>query len=116
MGEFCRQAFLSTLARVAACSMFVDSSNVSPAFFGAAMRRRNSRDLLQRYFLPRQVMSFKPLVDQLDTDVSTAAREGECFVCQRWVTTGRRVGIHLNPWVGSGKLVVPTFSPKVKSA
>ena len=57
--------------------MSVASSNVSPAFFGAATNRRNSRDLLQRYFLPRHAMSFNPLVDQLATDVKTAAREGE---------------------------------------
>ena len=80
------------------------------------MKRRNSLDLLQRYFLPRHVMSFKPLVDQLATDVSTAAREGEGFVCQRSVTTGCLVGSHFNPWVGTEKLLVPMFSPKVKSA
>ena len=49
--------------------MFVASSNVSPAFFGAATKRRNSRDLLQRYFCPRHEISFKPLVDQLATVV-----------------------------------------------
>jgi hypothetical protein len=68
--------------------MFVASSNVSSAFFGAAMNRRNSRDLLQRYFLPRHVMSFKPLVDQLATDVNTAARGGECLVRHRSIATG----------------------------
>ena len=56
--------------------MLVASSNVSPASFGAATKRRNSRDLLQRYFSPRQVMSFSPLVDQFATEVNTAAREG----------------------------------------
>jgi hypothetical protein len=96
--------------------MFVASSNVSPAFFGAAMKRRNSRDLLQRYFFPRHVMSFKPLVDQLATDVNTAARGGERLVRQRSVTTGCRVGSHFNPWVGTGKLLVPMLSPKVNSA
>src|SRR5438046_7966370 len=96
--------------------MFVASSNVSPAFFGAAMKRRNSRDLLQRYFRPRHEISFKPLVDQFATVVKTAAREGERFVRHRSVTTGCRVGSHLNPCVGTGKLFVPIFSPKVKSA
>ncbi len=56
--------------------MLVAISNVSPAFFGAAMNRRNSRDLLHRYFFPRQVISFKPLVDQFATVVNTAALEG----------------------------------------
>src|SRR5215470_4875997 len=96
--------------------MFVANSNTSPAFFGAAMKRRNSRDLLQRYFLPRHAMSFKPLVDQLATDVNTAAREGERLVRQRSVATGCRVASHFNPLVGTGKLLVPIFSPKVKSA
>src|SRR5581483_2829361 len=101
------QPFRSKFARVAACSMLVASSNVSPAFFGAGTKRRNSRDLLQRYFLPRHVMSFRPLVDQLATDVSTAARLGERLVRQRSVTTGCRVGSHFNPCVGTGKLFVP---------
>src|SRR5438552_12617711 len=94
--------------------MFVASSNVSPAFFGAARKRKNSRDLLQRYFSPHQVMSFNPLVDQFATEVKTAARDGARFVLQRSVTTGCRVGSHLRPCVGTGKLFVPTFSPKVK--
>src|SRR5438046_5602679 len=96
--------------------MFVASSNVSPAFFGAATNRMNSRDLLQRYFSPRQVMSFSPLVDQFATDVKTAARVGERFVFHKSVTTGCRVANHLKPCVGTGKLFVPTFSPNVKSA
>src|SRR6266480_1075534 len=96
--------------------MLVASSKVSPDFFGAEMKRKNSLDLLQRYFSPRHVMSFKPLVDQFATDVKTAAREGVRFVFQRSVTIGCRVGSHLNPCVGTGKLFVPTFSPNVKSA
>src|SRR5437868_4090674 len=96
--------------------MFVAISNVSPALFGADMKRRNSRDLLQRYFRPRQVISFNPLVDQFATVVNTAARGGELFVFQKSVTTGCRVGSQLNPCVGTGKLFVPTFSPNVKSA
>src|SRR5947208_48552 len=96
--------------------MFVASSNVSPAFFGAARKRRNSRDLLQRYFSPRQVMSFKPLVDQFATDVKTATPEAGRLVFHKSVTTGWRVGSHLSPCAGTGKLFVPTFSPTVKSA
>src|SRR6266545_137942 len=87
--------------------MFVAISNVSPASFGAAMNRRNSRDLLQRYFFPRQAMSFKPLVDQFATVVNTAAREGERAVFQRSVTTGCRVGSHLKPCNGTGNSFVP---------
>src|SRR5436189_5350129 len=96
--------------------MFVAISNVSPAFFGAEMKRRNSRDLLQRYFRPRHEISFKPLVDQFATDVKTAARAGARLVFHKLITTGCRVGSHLNPCVGTGKLFVPTFSPNVKSA
>src|ERR1700737_4277249 len=96
--------------------MSVASSNASPDFFGALMKRRNSRDLLQRYFSPRQVMSFNPLVDQFATEVKTAARGGERVVFQRSVTTCCRVGSHVNPCVGTGKHFVPTFSPNVKSA
>src|SRR6266496_2321838 len=96
--------------------MFVASSNVSPAFLGAATKRRNSRDLLQRYFRPRHEISFKPLVDQFATVVNTATREGDRFARHRSVTTGCRVGSQLNPCVGTGKLFVPMFSPKVKSA
>src|ERR1700749_2738062 len=96
--------------------MLVAISNVSPASFGAERNRRNSRDLLQRYFLPRHVMSFKPLVDQFAIVVNTAAREGALGVFQRSVTTGWRVGSHLNPCSGTGKSFVPMFSPKVKSA
>src|SRR5215475_2584489 len=96
--------------------MFVAISNVSPASFGAEMNRRNSRDLLHKYFLPRHVMSFKPLVDQFAIVVNTAAREGERTVFQRSVTTGCRVGSHLKPCSGTGKSLVPMFSPNVKSA
>src|SRR5207247_10567357 len=95
--------------------MLVAISNISPAFFGAAMNRRNSRDLLQRYFFLRQAMSIKPLVDQFATVVNTAAREGARAVFQRSVTTGCLVGIHLNPCSGTGKSYVPMFSPNVKS-
>src|SRR5438067_2108802 len=77
---------------------------------------KNSRDLLQRYFRPRHQISFNPLVDQLATEVKTAASEGDRFVLHKSVTTGCRVGNHLNPCIGTGKLFVPTFSPNVKSA
>ena len=56
--------------------MSVASSNGSPDFFGAATNRRNSRDLLQRYFSPRHSISFRPLVDQLAMEVKTAAGQG----------------------------------------
>src|SRR5215471_2498834 len=114
-GEVRRQPFCLNFLRVFVSSMLVAISNVSPAFFGAAMNRRNSRDLLQRYFFPRQVMSFKPLVDQFAIVVNTAAREGERTVFQRSVTTGCRVGSHLRPCSGTGKSLVPMFSPNVKS-
>src|SRR5256885_3122851 len=96
--------------------MLVASSKVSPLFFGAATKRKNSRDLLQRYFRRRQLMSFNPLVDQLAIEVKTAARLGPRSVFHKSVTIGCRVACHLNPWVGTGKLFVPTFSPNVKSA
>src|SRR5438270_5567490 len=96
--------------------MFVASSNVSPDFFGAATKRKNSRDLLQRYFLLRQVMSLSPLVDQLAMEVKTAGRFGARFVCQRSLTIGCRVAFHLKPCVGTGNFLVATFSPKVNSA
>src|SRR6266404_6975768 len=115
-GETIRQPFCSNFLRVASSEMFVASSNVSPDFFGAAANRRNSRDLLQRYFRPRQVMSFSPLVDQLAIDVKTAARLGRRFVFQRSVTIGCRVACHLNPCPGTENFFVPTFSPNVKSA
>src|SRR5436190_5833132 len=115
-GEVRRQSFCSNFLRSRESSMLVAISNISPAFFGAAMNRRNSRDLLQRYFLPRQAMSFKPLVDQFATVVNTAAREGERGVFERAVTIGCRVKSHLNPCSGTGKLFVPMFSPNVKSA
>src|SRR6266513_169177 len=96
--------------------MLVASSNVSPAFAGAATNRRNSRDLLQRYRFPRHEISFKPLVDQFAMDVKIAGPGGDRFVFHKSVTTGCRVGSHLNPCVGTGNLSVPTFSPNVKSA
>src|SRR5262249_50763566 len=115
-GEVRRQPFCSNFLRVLGLSMLVAISNVSRASFGAETNRRNSRDLLQRYFFPRQVMSFNPLVDQLATVVNTAAREGRRAVFQRSVTTGWRVGSHLNPCNGTGKSLVPIFSPNVKRA
>src|SRR5437762_12840813 len=94
--------------------MSVASSNVSPARFGAATNRRNSRDLLHKYFSPRHSMSFKPLVDQFATEVKTAAELGRRTVFQSSVTMGWRVGSHFNLYVGMGKTAAPTFSPKVK--
>src|SRR6267378_6276805 len=96
--------------------MLVASSNVSPALFGAAAKRKNSRDLLQRYFRRRQMMSFSPLVDQFAIDVKTAAPFGLRSVFHKSVTIGCRVACHLNPCVGTGKLFVPTFSPNVNRA
>src|SRR6266403_5461728 len=96
--------------------MLVASSSASPPLFGAAAKRKNSPDLLQRYFRPRQVMSFNPLVDQFAIEVKTAARLGTRFVFQKWVTIGCRVACHLNPCLGTGNFFVPTFSPNVKSA
>src|SRR5436853_6697300 len=96
--------------------MLVASSKVSPDSFGAEIKRRNSRDLLQRYFSPRHVMPFKPLVDQFATDVKTVAREAGRFVFHKPVTTGWRVGSHLRACAGTGKLFVLTFSPNVKCA
>src|SRR6476659_1541806 len=115
-GEVRRQLFCSNFLRVFVSSMLVAISNVSPASFGAETNRRNSRDLLHRYFFPRQVMSFKPLVDQFAIVVNTAVRDGDRAVFQRSVTTGCRVDSHLNPCSGTGKSFVPIFSPKVKSA
>src|SRR6266404_1906083 len=77
--------------------MFVASSNVSSDLFGAATNRISSRDLLQRYLSPRQVMSFSPLVDQFATDVKTAASGGARFVFHRSITIGCRVGKLSNP-------------------
>src|ERR1700724_3459256 len=96
--------------------MSVASSKVSPARLGAATNRRNSRDLLQRYFSPRHSISFSPLVDQLATDVKTAAGRGRRLVFQRSVTIGWRVASHFKLCVGTGKAALPTFSPNVKSA
>src|SRR5437667_12763454 len=96
--------------------MFVASSNVSPDSLGALIKRKNSRDLLHRYFDPRQIISFKPLVDQFATEVKTAAREVARLVFQRSVTTGRRVGNHMKPCVGPGSTSVPRTSPNVNSA
>src|SRR5207249_7462628 len=90
--------------------MFVASSNVSADFLGAATNRMNSRDLLQRYLSPRQVMSFKPLVDQFATDVKTATGDGARFVFHRSITIGCRVGNHLNSCFGTGKFFEQTFS------
>src|SRR5262245_31387960 len=115
-GEINRQPLRSNFLRVVLSEMFVVSSKVSPAFFGAATKRRNSRDLLQRYFRPRQVMSFNPLVDQFAIELKTAARFGARFVFHKSVTIGCRVAFHLNPCVGTGNFLVPTFSPNVKSA
>src|SRR6478752_9905015 len=115
-GEVMRQLFCSNFLRVFVSSMLVAISKVSPASFGAETNLRNSRDLLHRYFLPRHVMSFKPLVDQFAIVVNSAAREGERAVFQRSVTTGCRVGSHLKPCSGTGKSFVPIFSPNVKSA
>src|SRR3954463_4628011 len=96
--------------------MSVASSNGSPDSLGAAMKRRNSRDLLHKYFRPRQVMSFNPLVDQLAMDVNRAALGGGERVFHKSVTTGCRVGNHLKRCVGTGNIAVPTFSPKVNNA
>src|SRR5215475_215157 len=96
--------------------MLVAISNVSPASWGAEMNLRNSRDLLHKYFFPRQVMSFNPLVDQFATVVKTAATEDERAVFQRSVTTGCRVGSHLKPYSGTGNSFVPMLSPNVKRA
>src|SRR5258708_32133365 len=111
-----RQLFCSNVLRVFVSSMLVAISNVSPGSFGAETNRRNSRDLLHRYFLPRHVMSFKPLVDQFAIGVNTAAREGDRAAFQRSVTTGCRSGSHLKPCSGTGKAFDTMFSPKVKSA
>src|ERR1700760_3374980 len=111
-GDVKRQPFSSNFLRVSASLMSVASSKGSPDAFGASTKRKNSSDLLQRYCSPRQVMSFKPLVDQFAIVVKTAPA-GEGFdVFQRSVTTGCRVGSHLKPCVGTGKNSVPTFSPK----
>src|SRR6266487_2019580 len=96
--------------------MFVASSKASPDRFGAATKRKNSRDLLQRYFRRRQVISFNPLVDQFAIEVKTAVARGARWVFHKSVTIGCRVAYHLNPCVGTGNLFVPTFSPNVKSA
>src|SRR5258708_23082312 len=93
-GEVRGQVFCSNFLRVLGSSMLVAISNVSPAPFGAEANRRNSRDLLHRYFLPRHVMSFKPLVDQFAIVLKTAAREVDRAVLQRSVTTGCRGGRH----------------------
>src|SRR5437773_242282 len=115
-GQRSRQPFRSNLLRVFTSSTFVANSNVSSAFRGAEINRKNSRDLLQRYLCPRHEISFKPLVDQFATDVKTATRGRGRFVSQKSITTGCRVGSHLNLCVGTGKLFVPIFSPNVKSA
>src|SRR5450631_4326429 len=101
--------------RVRSSLMLVASSSGSLDFFGAATNRMNSRDLLQRYFSPRHSISFSPLVDQLATDVNTAAGRGRRLVFQSSVTIGWRVGSHFKLWAGTGNASLPTFSPKVKS-
>src|ERR1700730_6778531 len=116
LGEVNRQPLVSNFSRVFRSSMLVASSKVSPAFLGAATKRKNSRDLLHRYLRRCQVMSFNPLVDQFAIEVNTAARLGARSVLHKSVTTGCRVACHLNPWVGTGKLFVPTFSPNVNRA
>src|SRR5216110_2472348 len=89
--------------------MFVAISNVSPAFFGAEMKRRNSRDLLQRYFRLRHEISFKPLVDQLATVVNTAAREGDRFVRQKSVSISHRFAHIFKPYVDTRSLFGSVF-------
>ena len=59
-------------------------------------------------------MSFKPLVDQFAIVVNTAAREGERAVFQRSVTTGCRVGSHLKPCSGTGKIFRPDVFAECK--
>src|SRR5206468_213927 len=108
-GEANRQPLRVNFSRVGRSLMFVASSKVSPAFFGAATNRKNSRDLLQRYFRPRHVMSSKPLVGQFAIEVKTAAASGARSVFHKSVTIGCRVACHLNPCLGTGNLFVPTF-------
>src|SRR4029434_3113438 len=115
-GETNRQRFCSNFFLVVSSGMLVASSNVSPELFGAFTKRKNSRDLLQRYFRPRQVMSLRPLVDQFAIEVKTAARFGAQSDFQRSLTTGCRVACHLNPCFGTGNAFALTFSPKVKRA
>src|SRR5438270_14042706 len=95
-GDRSRQPFRSNFSRVGWSLMFVVSSNGSPARFDALIKRRNSSDLLQRYFRPRQVISFKPLVDQFAMDVNTAERAKRDLVCHTSSKIGWRVGSHLN--------------------
>ena len=45
-------------------------------------------DLLHKYLSPRHSISFSPLVDQLATDVNTAAGRGRRLVFQRSITDG----------------------------
>src|SRR5204863_8698218 len=101
-----RQPLSMNFSRVASSLMSVASSKVSPARFGAATNRRNSRDLLHKYFSPRHSMSFNPLVDRFATEVKTAAGPGRRTVLQRSVTMGCRVGSHFKLWVGMGKAAV----------
>src|SRR4051794_20280244 len=109
-----RQPLRWNFVRVRSSLMLVASSNDSPDFLGAATKRMNSRDLLQRYLSPRHSISFSPLVDQLATDVNTAAGRGRRLVFQRSVTIGCRVGSHFKRCLGTGNAWRPTFSPKVK--
>src|SRR3954470_22343009 len=93
-GKISRQSLLSNFVRVSSSLMSVASSKVSPDFLGASTKRKNSSDLLQRYFSSRQVISFLPLVDQLAMELKTAAPGGASFVFHRSVTIGWRVGSH----------------------
>src|SRR5438309_11750271 len=111
-----RHPFCENRLRVLTSPISVANSKVSPAALGALINRKNSADLLQRYFLPRHWMSLSPLVDQFATEVKTAARIGLFCVRHKSVTTGCRVGSHFKPCSGTGKRSVPTFSPKVKRA
>ena len=75
--------------------MFVAISTGPPIRCGASMKRRNSSDLLQRYFSLRHSMSFSPLVFQFAIVVKTASSGGGVSVFHKSVTTGWRVGSHL---------------------
>src|SRR5437764_2733908 len=98
-----RQPLRRNFFLVRSSAISVASSNVSPARLGASTKRRNSRDLLQRYFFPRHSISFNPLVDQFATEVKTAAAGGACRVRQSSVTIGCLVGSQRSPCVGTGK-------------
>ena len=57
-GSTKRQPWERNSSRVSISLMSVASSNVSPERSGAAAKRRNSSDLLHKYFSPRQTISF----------------------------------------------------------